>query len=143
MPPLHRTQSRKSKHFIQSPMPKGPPAANTHGANTGAGRGRSGRGSSRGAVDGQATALRIQWETGGVERTSKMVGWLVDHPADCIVLFSEDKGAARLQNRAHGTKQEIYNVIARVVFEDDVKYGAHYPGAPHKFRDAVCHCLEQ
>ncbi|KIK78834.1 hypothetical protein PAXRUDRAFT_162950, partial [Paxillus rubicundulus Ve08.2h10] len=52
--------------------------------------------------------------------TSKMVKWLVDHPVNCIVLFSEDKSAPRPEGHASGrTKLEICAVITELVFKDD------------------------
>ncbi|KIK77758.1 hypothetical protein PAXRUDRAFT_165809 [Paxillus rubicundulus Ve08.2h10] len=70
--------------------------------------------------------------------TSKLVRWLVDHPVDCVILFSEDKGAPHPEGRASGkTKQEIYSVIARIVFEKDDEYGKVFKSHPTKFTDAV------
>ncbi|KIK76746.1 hypothetical protein PAXRUDRAFT_90338, partial [Paxillus rubicundulus Ve08.2h10] len=68
----------------------------------------------------------------------KLVRWLVDHPVDCVILFSEDKGAPRPEGQASGkTKQEIYSVIAWIVFEKDDKYGKVFESHPTKFTDAV------
>ncbi|KIK95825.1 hypothetical protein PAXRUDRAFT_139847, partial [Paxillus rubicundulus Ve08.2h10] len=66
----------------------------------------------------------IVWETAtNTGCTSKMVKWLVDHPVDCIVLFSEDKSTPCPEGRASGrTKLEICAVIAELIFKDDQDY---------------------
>ncbi|KAF8833049.1 hypothetical protein BDN67DRAFT_1021658, partial [Paxillus ammoniavirescens] len=75
-------------------------------ATTGRGRGRGvGSGSGGPAVakssTGSSGQLRVHWETMMVSgRTSKLVRWLVDHPVDCVVLFSKDKGAPRPEGQA-------------------------------------------
>ncbi|KAI6033519.1 hypothetical protein BKA83DRAFT_4043072, partial [Pisolithus microcarpus] len=120
----------------------GPPAFNTRGAKGVGSRGRGSRGGSGRESLGNNPTLRIQWESGGVERTSKMVKWLVDHPADCVMLFSEDKNAPKSHGRPHSTKLDVYGAIADAVFKDDTKYATSYVSTPNKFRDSVTHRLE-
>ncbi|KIK14354.1 hypothetical protein PISMIDRAFT_117199 [Pisolithus microcarpus 441] len=71
-----------------------------------------------------------------------MVKWLVDHPADCVMLFSEDKNAPKSHGRPHSTKLDVYGAIADAVFKDDTKYATSYVSTPNKFRDSVAHRLE-
>ncbi|KIJ05064.1 hypothetical protein PAXINDRAFT_159169 [Paxillus involutus ATCC 200175] len=67
-----------------------------------------------------------------------MVKWLVDHPVDCIVLFSEDKSTPRPEGWASGrTKLEICAVIAELVFKDDEDYGLLLTSHAAKFAKAV------
>ncbi|KIK72513.1 hypothetical protein PAXRUDRAFT_180520, partial [Paxillus rubicundulus Ve08.2h10] len=66
--------------------------------------------------------------------TSKLVTWLIDHPVDCIVLFSDDKSAPRPQGKPSGrTKQDICAVIAEVIFKDDADWGQAFSTHPAKF----------
>lgn len=98
----------------------------------------SGRG--RGSTKDDTTAnFCIVWETAtNTGRTSKMVKWLVDHPVDCIVLFSEDKSTPRPEGWASGrTKLEICAVIAELVFKDDEDYGLLLTSHAAKFAKAV------
>ncbi|KAF9234059.1 hypothetical protein BU15DRAFT_79468 [Melanogaster broomeanus] len=99
------------------------------------GRGR-GRGSTK---DETTTNFRIVWETAtNAGRTSKMVKWLVDHPVDCIVLFSEDKSTPCPEGRASGrTKLEICAVIASLVFKDDEDFAPLFVLHAAKFAKAV------
>ncbi|KIJ10159.1 hypothetical protein PAXINDRAFT_157696 [Paxillus involutus ATCC 200175] len=99
-----------------------------------------GRGRGRGSTKDETTAnFCIVWETAtNTGRTSKMVKWLVDHPVDCIVLFSEDKSTPRPEGRASGrTKLEICAVIAELVFKDDEDYGLLLTSHAAKFAKAV------
>ncbi|KIK79677.1 hypothetical protein PAXRUDRAFT_160717 [Paxillus rubicundulus Ve08.2h10] len=64
--------------------------------------------------------------------TSKLVKWLVNHPVDCTVLFSENK------SRALGkTKVEICTVITEVIFKDDGDWAETFKDHPAKFSKAV------
>ncbi|KIK78637.1 hypothetical protein PAXRUDRAFT_163436, partial [Paxillus rubicundulus Ve08.2h10] len=77
----------------------------------------------------------VHWETTMVSgRTRKLVKWLVN----CVILFSEDKGAPCPEGQASGkTKQEIYSVIAQIVFKKGDEYGKVFESHPTKFTDAV------
>ncbi|KAF9220544.1 hypothetical protein BS17DRAFT_820630 [Gyrodon lividus] len=67
-----------------------------------------------------------------------MVKWLVDHPVDCIMLFSEDRSAPHPEGRAPGrTKLEICAVITEVVFKDDKDYAQLFALHAAKFTKAV------
>ncbi|KIK75644.1 hypothetical protein PAXRUDRAFT_172158 [Paxillus rubicundulus Ve08.2h10] len=71
-------------------------------------------------------------------RTSKMVQWLVDHPVDCITLFSEDKSTPHSQGQPSGSnKQEIYGVIKKIVFDGDPEYGGLFMLQPAKFSEVA------
>ncbi|KIK80112.1 hypothetical protein PAXRUDRAFT_159547 [Paxillus rubicundulus Ve08.2h10] len=98
------------------------------------GHGR-GRGSTK---DETTTNFCIVWETAtNTGRTSKMVKWLVDHPVNCIVLFSEDKSAPHPEGQASGrTKLEICAVIAELVFKDDQDYAPLFALHAAKFAKA-------
>ncbi|KAF8837255.1 hypothetical protein BDN67DRAFT_1014033 [Paxillus ammoniavirescens] len=147
MPPLRPQLLQRSQRLKTTPsMAKRPPAASQNPtkaqATTGRGRGRgvgSGGPAAAESSTGSSGQLRVHWETTMVSGcTSKLVRWLVDHLVDCVVLFSEDKGAPRPEGRASGkTKQEICSVIARIVFEKDDEYGKVFKSHPTKFTDAV------
>ncbi|KAF9235196.1 hypothetical protein BU15DRAFT_78207 [Melanogaster broomeanus] len=67
-----------------------------------------------------------------------MVQWLVDHPVDCIVLFSEDKSTPHPQGQPSGSnKQEIYGVITKIIFDGDPEYGGLFTSQPAKFSEVV------
>ncbi|KIK79958.1 hypothetical protein PAXRUDRAFT_833827 [Paxillus rubicundulus Ve08.2h10] len=59
----------------------------------------SGRGCGTSSKDETHTAssgatLCVTWEMAtSTGRTSKLVTWLIDHPVDCIILFSDDQSA--------------------------------------------------
>ncbi|KIK71812.1 hypothetical protein PAXRUDRAFT_22801 [Paxillus rubicundulus Ve08.2h10] len=86
-----------------------------------------------------SAAIHVVWETPtNPGHTSKLVKWLVDHPVDCIVLFSENKSAPRLEGRASGkTKVEICTVIDEVIFKDDGDWAETFKDHPAKFSKAV------
>ncbi|KIK78021.1 hypothetical protein PAXRUDRAFT_834755 [Paxillus rubicundulus Ve08.2h10] len=70
--------------------------------------------------------------------TSKLVKWLVDHPVNCIMLFSENKSTPWLEGRALGkTRVEICTVIAEVIFKDNSNWVETFKDHPMKFSKAV------
>ncbi|KIK82108.1 hypothetical protein PAXRUDRAFT_77678, partial [Paxillus rubicundulus Ve08.2h10] len=71
--------------------------------------------------------------------TSKLVKWLVDHPVDCIVLFSENKSTPQLEGRASGkTKVEICTVITEVIFKDDGNWAETFKDHPENLKKSYC-----
>ncbi|KIK80803.1 hypothetical protein PAXRUDRAFT_833331 [Paxillus rubicundulus Ve08.2h10] len=59
---------------------------------SGRGRGTSSKDETHAASSG--ATLRVTWEMAmNTGCTSKLVTWLINHPVDCIVLFSDDKSA--------------------------------------------------
>ncbi|KIK77087.1 hypothetical protein PAXRUDRAFT_835122 [Paxillus rubicundulus Ve08.2h10] len=63
---------------------------------SGCGRGTSSKDETHAASSG--ATLRVTWETAtSTGHTSKLVTWLINHPVDCIILFSDDKSAPRPQ----------------------------------------------
>ncbi|KIK83853.1 hypothetical protein PAXRUDRAFT_152985 [Paxillus rubicundulus Ve08.2h10] len=63
--------------------------------------------------------------------TSELVKWLINHPVDCIVLFSENKSAPQLEGRALGKmKVEICMDIAKVIFKDNGDWAETFKDHP-------------
>ncbi|KIK72378.1 hypothetical protein PAXRUDRAFT_799078 [Paxillus rubicundulus Ve08.2h10] len=106
------------------------------------GRGR-GRGRAKSTKDETFTNFHIVWETTTYTgRTSKMVKWLVDHPINCIILFSEDRSAPHPEGWASGrTKLEICAIIADLIFKNDEDYAVLFATHAAKFAKAVQDCL--
>ena len=72
--------------------------------------------------------------------TKKLLSWLWDNLADCAVLFNERKDSNTQGSSAkpHGRhKKDINAVIARVIFHQDIVYGAVYNNGPEKFVSVV------
>lgn len=90
---------------------------------------------------------KIRWETTDFDGTTPLVSWLAAHPADCRILFSDNKknrSAVIGTDRPSGkSKADIYLVIARHVFEDDPTYGTRYAVEANqpKFGQAVANRL--
>lgn len=76
------------------------------------------------------TRSQIGWQNHPA-RTDKLVEWLVQHPADCAILFNgklDDLGPPSGKN-----KQEVNAAIAQSIFGHEEKYATH----PDKYRDLV------
>ena len=80
----------------------------------------------------------VQWDTDPT-CTDKLVSWILNHPADCNILFHD-----RLSNsptltlspeeRPSGNnKKDITAVITKHIFKDDLAYSVLYPSDPGKF----------
>ncbi|KIK76535.1 hypothetical protein PAXRUDRAFT_781397 [Paxillus rubicundulus Ve08.2h10] len=70
--------------------------------------------------------------------TSKLVMWLIYHPVNCIVLFSDDKSTSCPQGEPSGrTKQKICPVIAEVIFKDYTDWGQAFNTYPAKFAKVI------
>ncbi|KIK74750.1 hypothetical protein PAXRUDRAFT_174753, partial [Paxillus rubicundulus Ve08.2h10] len=86
-----------------------------------------------------SAAICIVWETPtNPGCTSKLVKWLINHPVDCIVLFSKNKSTPPPEGRASGkTKVEICMVIAKVIFKDDGDWAETFKDHPAKISKAI------
>ncbi|KAG1901150.1 uncharacterized protein F5891DRAFT_1187851 [Suillus fuscotomentosus] len=90
---------------------------------------------------------KIRWDTTDFDGTTILVSWLATHPADCRVLFSDNKKNCSTvigTDRPLGkSKANIYLVIARHVFENDPTYGTWYAveGNQPKFKQAIANHL--
>ncbi|KIK72595.1 hypothetical protein PAXRUDRAFT_172689 [Paxillus rubicundulus Ve08.2h10] len=105
-----------------------------------------GHGCGRGATSKDDTpasstsaAICVIWETPmNPGHTSKLVKWLINHPVDCIMLFSENKSAPRLEGSASGKmKVEICTVITKVIFKDDGNWAETFKDHHAKFSKAI------
>ncbi|KIK76218.1 hypothetical protein PAXRUDRAFT_170594 [Paxillus rubicundulus Ve08.2h10] len=108
----------------------------------------SGRGHGTSSKDETHTAssratLHVTWEMDmSTGRTSKLLTWLIDHPVDCIVVFSDDKSAPCPQGKPSGrTKQDTCAVITEVIFKDDADWGQAFSTYPEKFTKVIQDCL--
>jgi hypothetical protein len=97
--------------------------------------------------DATFAPFKIRWETNDFDGTTSLVSWLAAHPADCRVLFSDNKKRCDMTistDRPSGRiKADIHLVIARHIFEDNPVYGAQYAvaGNQPKFGHAVANRL--
>ncbi|KAF9231658.1 hypothetical protein BU15DRAFT_68155 [Melanogaster broomeanus] len=117
-----------------------PPPSSSSKGNTD--QGQCGRRHGHGSAGSEAessSGFHVHWETAIAPGCmSKMVQWLVDHPVDCIILFSEDKSTPCPQGQPYGSnKQEIYGVIAKIIFDGDPEYGGLFMLQPAKFSEVV------
>ena len=121
-----------------------PPGHSGHGKEKGSQGGRGGRGkrggktATEGAAHPVATAeaaypdarFQIGWQN-YPDRTDKLVEWLVQHPADCAVLFNGNLDG--LGTPSGKTKQEVNAAIAQLIFGKEEKYATH----SDKYHDSV------
>ncbi|KAF8833047.1 hypothetical protein BDN67DRAFT_986288 [Paxillus ammoniavirescens] len=86
----------------------------------------------------QPGTFQIHWD---VTHTNTLVEYLLIHPADCHILFS-DKNTGNLTPQPQTTttkpsghtKKDIQAVVAKVIFEGDMSYGEGYHKIPDKFQ---------
>ncbi|KAG1743853.1 hypothetical protein EDB19DRAFT_2038070 [Suillus lakei] len=89
----------------------------------------------------------IKWESGCIDHTFPLVGYLMAHHADCDTLFSEDKKKKNQQDDNSGTQSSgkekgcIHAIIAWEVFANDTLYSSLYSAYPGKFVVAVANHL--
>lgn len=76
------------------------------------------------------TRFQIGWQNYPA-RTDKLVEWLVQHPADCAILFNGKPDG--LGPPSGKNKQEVHTAIARSIFGDEEKYTTY----PDKYRESV------
>ncbi|KAF9226100.1 hypothetical protein BS17DRAFT_765175 [Gyrodon lividus] len=98
-----------------------------------------GQSSTNSKDEATTTHFQIIWGTAtNTSHTSKMVKWLVDHPIDCIVLFSKDKSTPWPEGQASArTKLEICAIVADLVFKNDKEYGLLFAMHTAKFAKAI------
>lgn len=88
---------------------------------------------------------KIRWETTNFDGTTPLVTWLTAHPADCCVLFSDNKKRRDITistNHPSGRiKADIHLTIAKHIFEDNLVYEYAVVGNQPKFDYAVTNCL--
>ncbi|KAG1818072.1 uncharacterized protein BJ212DRAFT_1479901 [Suillus subaureus] len=90
---------------------------------------------------------KIRWETTNFDGTTPLISWLTAHPADCHVLFSNNKKRHNMtistDHSSGRIKADIHLVIAKHIFEDNPVYGAQYAvaGNQPKFGHAVANQL--
>ncbi|KIO00026.1 hypothetical protein M404DRAFT_29854, partial [Pisolithus tinctorius Marx 270] len=126
--------------------------------NSGSGRGSSGR-STRGGTKGKNPASssqravtttgdaptteglqpkNINWD---VPRTDILVNWLLTHPANRRILFSDKITTVSPPSPDEGpvghNKKEVQAIIAEVVFKNDPYYKDMYMAGPAKFQVSV------
>ncbi|KAI6046544.1 hypothetical protein EDC04DRAFT_2597986 [Pisolithus marmoratus] len=66
-----------------------------------------------------------------------LLAWILQHPADCAVLFNETIDQ-NTQGKPHSwRKKEINAVIADAIFHEDRQYGESYASQPARFASAV------
>ncbi|KIJ60257.1 hypothetical protein HYDPIDRAFT_32375 [Hydnomerulius pinastri MD-312] len=88
----------------------------------------------------------VYWTPG---QMNILVDHLVHHPADCVVLFHENKknrDPEPTEKPSARDKNGIYEVIAQLVFKEDEKWGPEYVQKPQKFtvlRKAYLKCSVQ
>ncbi|KAF9232468.1 hypothetical protein BU15DRAFT_67428 [Melanogaster broomeanus] len=71
------------------------------------------------------------------DQTDLLVTWLTSHPADCHVLFYENKGDRDLNNKPSAKdKTGIHDIIAQHIFKTDQHWAEQYSKSPKKF--GVC-----
>jgi len=88
-------------------------------------------------MEPNAGQARIQW-TADTPLTDKLVTFLLDYPADCHILFYDNKGTDISHGRPSGKdKSTIYVVIAKHIFEDNNKYSAAFAANPAPFSASV------
>ncbi|KIK91274.1 hypothetical protein PAXRUDRAFT_76891, partial [Paxillus rubicundulus Ve08.2h10] len=83
----------------------------------------------------------IYWD---VAHTDTLVEYLLTHPADCCILFS-DKNIGNLTSQpketttkpSGHTKRDIHAIIAKAIFEGDLTYGGGYNKIPDKLQVSV------
>ncbi|KAI6095409.1 hypothetical protein F5141DRAFT_1068390 [Pisolithus sp. B1] len=82
----------------------------------------------------------IHWEP-YPQLTRDLLAWILQHPADCAVLFNEMMDQ-NVQGKPHSwRKKEINVVIADAIFHKVGQYGALYASQPVRFASAVASCL--
>ncbi|KIN95362.1 hypothetical protein M404DRAFT_34196 [Pisolithus tinctorius Marx 270] len=91
----------------------------------------------------ESTQLKnINWDT---PRTEILVQWLLSHPANCRILFS-DKNSGDLPPSLSSTsterpvghnKKEVQAMITQAIFEDDSVYKDMYTASAAKFQVSV------
>jgi hypothetical protein len=91
--------------------------------------------------DVPAPRIVVNW-IGEPTRTDILVRWLLEHPADCAILFygksERDYGCDKDYGPPSGKdRSEVYAAIARAIFEHDHQYASSYASLPDKFRDSV------
>ncbi|KAG1833335.1 hypothetical protein EV424DRAFT_1311432, partial [Suillus variegatus] len=100
-----------------------------------------GRGKSRRSKgDGDTTETSISWQA-DIQRTNKLVDYLVNNVADCRILFSSEgkkPSDPNIEGPPSGKdKNAIYAVIAEVIFSGDRVYSGQYAANRTRFRDSV------
>ncbi|KAG2367059.1 hypothetical protein BDR07DRAFT_386566 [Suillus spraguei] len=109
------------------------------------GRGNSrGRGSNSPHILAPRSAtpkIIVHWtRAADLHRTDTLVRHLITHPSDACVLFYEGKKTAAHTNEERPSgkdKGEIYQVIVRLIFENDSEYLVVYAEESKKFDVAV------
>jgi hypothetical protein len=74
------------------------------------------------------------------DQTDLLVSWLTSHPADCHVLFYENKGdqADHITDKPSAKdKMGIHEIIANHIFAMDEEWTQHYTTSPKKFTTCV------
>jgi len=88
----------------------------------------------------------VQWDTNPT-CTDKLVSWILNHPADCNVLFHDHllnspPPVLSPEERPSGkNKKDITAVIAKHIFQDDLAYSVLYASDPGKFTLSVTNQL--
>ncbi|KIK74625.1 hypothetical protein PAXRUDRAFT_97988, partial [Paxillus rubicundulus Ve08.2h10] len=71
------------------------------------------------------------------DQTDVLVSWLTSHPADCHILFYENKGHHDSNDKPSAKdKTGIHNIIAQHIFVPSQEWAEHYTKVPKKF--GVC-----
>lgn len=117
----------QAKWKAMNPPPVPPP-------NRGRGKSRRSKG------DGDTTETSISWQA-DIQRTNKLVDYLVNNVADCRILFSSEgkkPSDPNIEGPPSGKdKNAIYAVIAEVIFSGDRVYSGQYAANRTRFRDSV------
>lgn len=94
-----------------------------------------------GTTEGSSESMHPKNVIWNSTHTDKLIDWLLNHPANCRILFS-DKNASDLPplpaERPLGhNKKDVQGIIAQVVFVDDAVYKIMYAANPVKFQISV------
>ncbi|KAG2131039.1 hypothetical protein DEU56DRAFT_914570 [Suillus clintonianus] len=132
---LSQSQKTNIPHFKDCRKSMEQPAPATRG------KGRRGKGRGTNTTPHDSSPSIVSWQIVPL-RTNRLINFLVEHPADCAILFpaeskrSTDHGAD-LGCASGKDKGDIQGVIAQFVFHDDTVYAHWYATNPVKFRDSV------
>ncbi|KAG1887393.1 hypothetical protein F4604DRAFT_1675359 [Suillus subluteus] len=94
--------------------------------------------------DGDSSETSISWQA-DLQRTNKLVDFLVNNAVDCRILFSSE-GKKPTDPNIKGPplgkdKDTIHAVIADVIFSGDKVYVGQYAANRTRFHDSVANCI--
>ena len=105
------------------------------------GKGRGGRGGKGKSTQGcgeEGTRFQINWRK-DTSLTDGLVQWLVQHLADCMILFG-GKPNETFGPSSGKDKNAVYTAIAKSIFQHG---DSRYDAFPDKFRDSVSNRIQR